>query len=255
MCDQPRVAITGIGVVSPFGVGRDALLGSHLARRERHARDHRVRHGASDRAASPRAGAGRRAATPATRRRRSAARTAANGNGRADPRRYAKVSRIAVLAAREALQDAGLDRRSPDLGVIVGSGAGGIDVAERQYGDFYCRRATTASRPMRFRSRSSASSRARSRSRSACAASSHVLSTGCTSSTDAIGYAAALIRHGEADAVAHRRRRRVRDARHDLRVRPHARRRHALQRPARPRPRGRSTATATASCSAKAPGC
>jgi 3-oxoacyl-[acyl-carrier-protein] synthase II len=30
---------------------------------------------------------------------------------------------------------------------------------------------------------------------------SHVLSTGCTSSTDAIGYAAALIRHGEADAV------------------------------------------------------
>jgi 3-oxoacyl-[acyl-carrier-protein] synthase II len=30
---------------------------------------------------------------------------------------------------------------------------------------------------------------------------SHVLSTGCTSSTDAIGYAAALIRHGEADAI------------------------------------------------------
>ncbi len=30
---------------------------------------------------------------------------------------------------------------------------------------------------------------------------SHVLSTGCTSSTDAIGYAAALIRHGEADVL------------------------------------------------------
>jgi 3-oxoacyl-[acyl-carrier-protein] synthase II len=30
---------------------------------------------------------------------------------------------------------------------------------------------------------------------------SHVLSTGCTSSTDAIGYAAALIRQGEAEAV------------------------------------------------------
>ena len=26
---------------------------------------------------------------------------------------------------------------TPDLGVIVGSGAGGIDVAERQYGDYY----------------------------------------------------------------------------------------------------------------------
>jgi 3-oxoacyl-[acyl-carrier-protein] synthase II len=30
---------------------------------------------------------------------------------------------------------------------------------------------------------------------------SHVLSTGCTSSTDAIGYAASLVRHGEADVV------------------------------------------------------
>jgi 3-oxoacyl-[acyl-carrier-protein] synthase II len=30
---------------------------------------------------------------------------------------------------------------------------------------------------------------------------SHVLSTGCTSSTDAIGYAAALVRHGETDLV------------------------------------------------------
>jgi 3-oxoacyl-[acyl-carrier-protein] synthase II len=30
---------------------------------------------------------------------------------------------------------------------------------------------------------------------------SHVLSTGCTSSTDAIGYAAALIRQGDADVV------------------------------------------------------
>ena len=35
--------------------------------------------------------------------------TMKRANGRADPRRYAKVSRIAVLAAREALQDAGLD--------------------------------------------------------------------------------------------------------------------------------------------------
>jgi 3-oxoacyl-[acyl-carrier-protein] synthase II len=29
----------------------------------------------------------------------------------------------------------------------------------------------------------------------------HVLSTGCTSSTDAIGYAASMIRHGEADVL------------------------------------------------------
>ncbi len=121
-------------------------------------------------------------------------------NGRADPRRYAKVSRIAVLAAREALRDAGLDPETPDLGVVVGSGAGGIDVAERQYGEYYSgdyHRVSPYAIPVSIVGIVSSEISIALGLRGV----SHVLSTGCTSSTDAIGYAAALIRHGEADAV------------------------------------------------------
>ena len=53
--------------------------------------------------------------------------------GRPDPRRYSRASLIAVIAAREAWLDAGLRLNEPNAGVLVGSGAGGIDVAERQY--------------------------------------------------------------------------------------------------------------------------
>ena len=72
---------------------------------------------------------------------------------------------------------------------------------------------------------------------------SHVLSCGCTSSTDAIGYAAALLRSGEADVIAVGRHRRVRDARDDVRLLADARRLDGLQRPpaeaSRPFDRGR----------------
>jgi 3-oxoacyl-[acyl-carrier-protein] synthase II len=124
-------------------------------------------------------------------------------SGRADPRRYAKVSRIAVLAAREALADAGLSggaRGTGSMGVIVGSGAGGIDVAERQYREYYAgayHRISPYAIPVSIVGIVS--------SEISIALGlhgiSHVLSTGCTSSTDAIGYAASLIRSGEADVL------------------------------------------------------
>jgi 3-oxoacyl-[acyl-carrier-protein] synthase II len=128
-----------------------------------------------------------------------------NGNGagendRADPRRYAKVSRIAVLAAREALDDAGLDNSDPNLGVIVGSGAGGIDVAERGYSDYFAgalHRISPYAIPVSIVGIVSSEISIALGLRGI----SHVLSTGCTSSTDAIGYAARLIRAGEADVL------------------------------------------------------
>ena len=55
--------------------------------------------------------------------------------------------------------------------------------------------------------------------------------------------------------AALRRRRRLRDARHDLRLLADARRLDGLQRHAGNGPRGRSMRAATASCSARAPGC
>jgi len=190
------VAITGIGVVSPFGIGRDLFW------------DQVVRGASGTRAitafdatalpcrvAAPvpddllaAAGADQEEA-PDT-----------NGNGRADPRRYAKVSRIAVLAAREAMLDAGLDGSEPDLGVIVGSGAGGIDVAERQYGEFHAgafHRVSPYAIPVSIVGIVSSEISIALGLRGF----SHVISTGCTSSTDAIGYAASLIRHGEAEVV------------------------------------------------------
>jgi len=118
-----------------------------------------------------------------------------------EPRRAAKVSKIAVLAAREALADAGIVPGDvPDLGVIVGSGAGGIDVAERQYGDYYAgdfHRVSPYAIPVSIVGIVSSEISIALGLRGI----SHVLSTGCTSSTDAIGYAASMIRHGEADVL------------------------------------------------------
>ena len=44
---------------------------------------------------------------------------------------------IGVLAAREAWFDAGLAHGEPGAGVVIGSGGGGLDVAERQYEAFF----------------------------------------------------------------------------------------------------------------------
>jgi 3-oxoacyl-[acyl-carrier-protein] synthase II len=84
--------------------------------------------------------------------------------------------------------------------VIVGSGGGGIDVGERQYYDFFVergRKVTPYAIPISIVGMVSSEISISLRLRGI----SHVLSCGCTSSTDAIGYAAALLRAGEADVV------------------------------------------------------
>ncbi len=191
-----RVAITGIGVVSPFGVGREVFW-DHVSRGVSGTRA--ITEFDASRFACRVAAAVPDDLLPDPGDRGSSSETADDG-GRADPRRYAKVSRIAVLAAREAMQDAGLSPGLPDCGVIVGSGAGGIDVAERQYGDYYSgdwHRVSPYAIPVSIVGIVSSEISIALGLRGI----SHVLSTGCTSSTDAIGYAAALIRHGEADVL------------------------------------------------------
>src|SRR5688572_12323616 len=192
---RAAVAITGIGVVSPFGVGRDRFWRA-IAAGESGVR--RVE-GLDDRHWTSRIAA--RVPDDAI----AAAEAARNGHpggvdGRADPRRYAKVSRIAVLAAREALEDAGIETTGADMGVVVGSGAGGIDVAERQYFDFHTgdhHRVSPYAIPVSIVGIVSSEISIALGLRGP----SHVLSTGCTSSTDAVGYAAGMVRHGEADVV------------------------------------------------------
>jgi 3-oxoacyl-[acyl-carrier-protein] synthase II len=191
----PRVVISGIGVVSPFGIGRQRFW-DHVSR------------GCS----------GTRAITDFDAS-ELAARVAAPVTGvtvddippiggddiwdegyRADPKRYSRSALIGVIAAREAWVDAGLALGEEGAGVVIGSGGGGIDVGERQYYDFFVergRKVTPYAIPISIVGMLSSEISISLRLRGI----SHVLSCGCTSSTDAIGYAAALVRSGEADVL------------------------------------------------------
>ncbi len=184
-----RIAITGIGVVSTFGVGREIFW------------DH-VRRGVSGTRAitefdaSPYPSRVAAAVPPFT----FAGNRNGNGSGHGDPKRYSRAALFGVVAAQEAWQDAGLGVGEPNAGVLIGSGGGGIDVGERQYQDFF----TTGGKHVTpyaiavgicgmVSSEISIALQLR--------GISHVLSTGCTSSTDAIGYAAMLLRNGDFDAL------------------------------------------------------
>jgi 3-oxoacyl-[acyl-carrier-protein] synthase II len=105
-----------------------------------------------------------------------------------------------VIAAREAWRDAHLRIGEPRAGVVIGSGGGGIDVGERQYYDFFVERGkkvTPYAIPISIVGMMSSEVSISLRLRGV----SHVLSCGCTSSTDAIGYASALLKAGEVDVV------------------------------------------------------
>jgi 3-oxoacyl-[acyl-carrier-protein] synthase II len=122
-----------------------------------------------------------------------------------DPRQLRLVGRIvplAILAAREAMEDAGLPPDRLDmqtrrqLGVLLGTGGAGIAFVEELYGYYYAgqlERATAlavpAGTPGNLASELSIQLGLR--------GPSHVISTGCTSSTDAMGYALRRIRYGE----------------------------------------------------------
>jgi 3-oxoacyl-[acyl-carrier-protein] synthase II len=190
-----RIVITGIGVVSPFGVGRERFW-EHVARgcsATRAITDF----DASDFAC--------RVAAPVP------ALTIddvpaledddiRDPDYRADPKRYSRAALIGVIAAREAWADAGLRIGEPNAGVVIGSGGGGIDVGERQYHDFFVERGkkvTPYAIPVSIVGMVSSEISISLRLHGI----SHVLSCGCTSSTDAIGYAAALLRSGDADVI------------------------------------------------------
>src|SRR4051812_27371477 len=122
----PRVVISGIGVVSPFGAGRDCFwrnvsrgVSGTRAITQFDASDFPCRVAAavppvSVDAAVPLEGED-------------------GAEGHADPKRYSRAALFGVIAAREAWRDAGLRAGEPNAGVLIGSGGGGIDVGERQY--------------------------------------------------------------------------------------------------------------------------
>src|SRR5579862_5922733 len=191
---EPRVVISGIGAVSPFGMGRERYWESI----SRGCSATRAMEDLDDtfacRVAAPVPALGAEDVP------RMDGDDEGDERHRADPKRYSRTALVAVIAAREAWLDAGLAIAEPGAGVVIGSGGGGIDVGERQYYDFFVergRKVTPYAIPISIVGMVSSEISISLRLRGI----SHVLSCGCTSSTDAIGYAAALIRAGEADAI------------------------------------------------------
>lgn len=190
-----KIAITGIGVVSTFGVGREVYW------------DH-VRAGKSGTRAITEFDASSypcrvAAAVPPVTIDAAQQLLGENGNGRdsrADPKRYSRAALFGVIAAREAWNDAGQQMGEPDAGVIIGSGGGGIDVGERQYQDFYTNGGKQVT-PYAIAIGICGMVSSEISISLGLHGISHVLSTGCTSSTDAIGYAAMLLRQGDFDVL------------------------------------------------------
>jgi len=190
-----RIVITGIGVVSPFGVGRERFW-QHISGGCSGTRAI-TEFDASDfacRVAAPVTGVTIDDVPPLE------GDDVWDPGYRADPKRYSRAALIGVIAAREAWADAGLRIAEPNAGVVIGSGGGGIDVGERQYYDFFSeqgRKVTPYAIPVSIVGMVSSEISISLRLRGV----SHVLSCGCTSSSDAIGYAAALLRAGDADVI------------------------------------------------------
>jgi 3-oxoacyl-[acyl-carrier-protein] synthase II len=191
----PRIVISGIGVVSPFGVGRERFW-EHVSRgcsATRAITEFDTSEMAS-RVAAAVPGATLADVPPLD------GDDIWDADYRADPKRYSRAALIGVIAAREAWADAGLRIAEPNAGVVIGSGGGGIDVGERQYYDFFVergRKVTPYAIPVSIVGMVSSEISISLRLRGI----SHVLSCGCTSSTDAMGYAAALLRSGDADVI------------------------------------------------------
>ncbi len=187
---ERRVVITGIGAVSPNGIGREAFWEATRAGVSGIRRITRF-----DPSALAVQVAGEiadfdedRYTTPK------------------DKPHVARVAPLAIAAVEEALADSGLEpeRMSRDelrgIAVILGSGGGTQEFTERQYDLYYSGHekqcsvyvipvstiGTLASEvSMRFGFRGF----------------SHVISTGCTSSTDAVGSAFRTIRAGVLDTI------------------------------------------------------
>ena len=113
---------------------------------------------------------------------------------------------LAIAAATEAIEDAGLVAASLPLeerrrfGVALGSGGAGLEFIERQFEQYYLVDPKGVSL-YTIPSATPGTSASELSMRFALRGPSHLLSTGCTSSTDAIGHALSMIRYGRTDRM------------------------------------------------------
>ena len=124
-----------------------------------------------------------------------------------DLRRLPRVGIMAIGSAREALADAGLVPASLPLealrriGVILGTSSGGIEFAEEQYRLYFTGETDARCYPFAVSSAFVGMLSSEVSIAFGLRGPSQVVSTGCTSSTDAMGVALRTIQYGSADVV------------------------------------------------------
>jgi len=121
-------------------------------------------------------------------------------------RHVSRVVPMAIAATEEALRDAKLDPGAVDLetrrriGVMLGSGGGAVEFSERMY-ELWFRGATKQASIYSIPSGTIGTIASEISMAYDLHGFSHLISTGCTSSTDAIGYAYRNLKLGVADYV------------------------------------------------------
>lgn len=185
-----RVVVTGMGAVSPNGVGREAFADAILAGKSG---VRRITHFDPSEIPVQIAGEVHDFDELAWVEKR-------------ERKHVSRVLPLALASASEALAQAGLNTASLSLeerrrfGVVVGSGGGSQEFTEEQYRLFFhqdYRHMSLFCVPTGVMGTLSSDVSIRFGLRGP----SHVITTGCTSSTDAIGYSMRLIRSGRVDVV------------------------------------------------------
>ena len=185
-----RVAITGIGCLSPNGNGREAYARSLAAGRSG---IDRISLFDPEGLAATIAGEVKDFDLSA----------------HVDAKSVRHVSRavpLAIAASEEALEDAGIDVESlsleerQGLGVLLGTGGGPIEFAERMYHLYYTNQVKKAS-VYAIASGTIGTLSSEISMRFGLRGPSQVISTGCASSTDALGHAFRSVKFGTADVV------------------------------------------------------
>ena len=182
---KKRVVITGMGVVSPNGIGNEAFCRAALAGVSGVRRI--TRFDASDlpvQIAGEIQGFDELAWVDAHER-----------------KHLSRAVPLALAASTEALQQSGIDtaklslQQQRDIGVVLGSGGGAQDFSEENYRLYFSGKAKQAS-IFSIPSGTPGTMSSEISMRFGLRGMSHVITTGCTSSTDAFGYALRQIQFG-----------------------------------------------------------
>lgn len=183
-----QVVITGIGAVSPNGLGREAFKTALL---------------------TGKSGVNRISSfDPSPLDSQIAGEVRLNGHSfsKKEERNLPRVSQLALIASMEALEDAGMnppafsEQEKIRSGVIFGTGGGSAEFMEKHYETYFGQGALPPN--LYVVSASTAGGLSSELSiRFGFRGKSHVITTGCTSSSDAIGYAFHEIQAGRLDRV------------------------------------------------------